>query len=109
MIEIKSKCSGCDTEKFNFQKYSFLEFPLKDINAHMYQNGKKNFLVNKDGTNPDVNLYECFDYYQKTDLANGQNQMYCNICNMNKDTFYGSRKFTLSNYFKKRKRRYLQL
>ena len=43
MIEIKSKCSGCGKEKFNFQIYSFLEFPLKDINAYMYQNGKKTF------------------------------------------------------------------
>ena len=64
----------------------------------MYQNGRRMSLVNNDGTNPDINLYECFDYYQKIDLMNGQNQMYCNICNENKDTYYGTTIYSLPNY-----------
>ena len=98
ILETKSKCGGCNCIKYNFQIYSFLEFPLKDINNYMYQNGRRYALVNQDGTNPDIDLYECFDYYQKIDLMTGPNQMYCNTCNGNKDTFYGSSIYSLPNY-----------
>ena len=98
ILETRSKCSGCNVIKFNFQIYSFLEFPLQEVNNYMFQNGRRVSLVNNDGTNPDINLYECFDYYQKIDLMNGQNQMFCNICNGNKDTYYGTTVYSLPNY-----------
>ena len=98
ILETRSKCSGCNITKYNFQIYSFLEFPLQEVNNYMYQNGRRMSLVNNDGSNPDINLYECFDYYQKIDLMNGQNQMYCNICNENKDTYYGTTIYSLPNY-----------
>ena len=89
ILETRSKCSGCNITKYNFQIYSFLEFPLQEVNNYMYQNGRRMSLIN---------LYECFDYYQKIDLMNGQNQMYCNICNENKDTYYGTTIYSLPNY-----------
>ena len=98
ICETKSKCGGCNITKYNFQIYSFLEFPLKEVNSYMFQLGRRFALVNNDGTNPDINLYECFDYYQKVDLMTGQNQMYCNICNGNRDTFYGTNIYSLPNY-----------
>ena len=98
MLETKSKCSGCNITKYNFQIYSFLEFPLQEVNNYMYQNGRRMSLLNNDGSNPDIDLLECFEYYQKTDYMNGQNQMYCNICNKNMDTFYGSNIYSLPNY-----------
>ena len=98
IIETKSTCSGCKLTKYNFQIYSFLEFPLKEVNAFMFQNGKREVLVNQDGTNPDIDIYECFDYNQKLDLMTGQNQMYCNICNGNTDTYYGTSVYSLPNY-----------
>ena len=98
IIETKSTCSGCKLTKYNFQIYSFLEFPLKEVNAYMHQCGKREALVNPDGTNPDIDIYECFDYYQKLDLMTGQNQMYCNICNGNIDTYYGTTVYSLPNY-----------
>ena len=98
LMETKSKCCGCNYIKYNFQIFSFLEFPLKEVNNYMFQTGRRLALVNQDGTNPDINLYECFDYYQKLDLMNGQNQMYCNICNNNRDTYYGSTVYSLPNY-----------
>ena len=45
-------------------------------------------VFNNDGTNPDVHLSECFIFYGKIDLMNGENEMYCNICNRICDTFY---------------------
>ena len=98
ILETRSKCSGCNVTKYNFQIYSFLEFPLQEVNNYMFQNGRRVSLVNNDGTNPDINLYECFDYYQKIDLMNGQNQMFCNICNGNRDTYYGTTVYSLPNY-----------
>ena len=88
-MEIKFQCQECQIIKYNFQVYSFLEFPLQQVNQFCYNNGKRP-LFNNDGTNPDINLYECFDYYQKIDLMNGDNQMYCNICNQLGDSLYSS-------------------
>ena len=98
ILETRSKCSGCNVTKYNFQIYSFLEFPLQEVNNYMFQNGRRASLVNNDGSNPDINLYECFDYYQKIDLMNGQNQMFCNICNGNRDNYYGTTVYSLPNY-----------
>jgi len=89
LIETKSQCQGCQIIKYNFQVYSFLEFPLQQVNQYCYNNGKRP-LFNNDGTNPDVALYECFDYYQKIDLMNGENQMYCNFCNKLYDSLYST-------------------
>ena len=89
MMEIKSQCQGCQIIKYNFQIYSFLEFSLKKVNQFCYNNGKKP-LFNNDGTNPDVDLYECFDYYQKVDLMNEKNQLYCNFCKKLCDSIYST-------------------
>ena len=98
MLETKSKCTRCQLTKYNFQIYSFLEFPLEQVNTYMYQMGRRVNTINQAPKNPDIDLYECFEYYQKIDLMNGQNQMYCNICNMNMDTHYGSNIYSLPNY-----------
>ena len=89
IIETKSQCLGCKIIKFNFQLFSFLEFPLQQVNEYFYKLGKRPLYLNN-GQNPDVNLYECFEYYVKVDLMNGENQMYCNICNKLLDTFYST-------------------
>jgi len=98
IVEKRYRCDGCGGTKYNFQIFSFLEFPLKEVNTFMFNNGRRLSIINQDGTNPDINLYECFDYYQKIDLMNGKNQMYCNICNFNRDTYYGSTLYSLPNY-----------
>ena len=85
LMEIKSQCQGCQIIKYNFQIYSFLEFPLKQVNQFCYNNGKRP-LFNNDGTNPDINLYECFEYYQKIDLM----ESYCNYCKKLCDSLYST-------------------
>ena len=89
IMETKSQCNGCKTIKYNFQVYSFVEFPLQEVNRYCFNNGRRPLLKN-DGTNPDVDLYECFEYYGKIDLMNGDNQMYCNICNQLNDALYST-------------------
>ena len=97
-IETKAKCCGCNNTKYNFQINPFIEFPLEEINKYLYSQKRINTLVNNDGSNPDVNIYDCFDFYQKIDLMTGDNQMYCNICNNNFDSFYGTSIYVLSQY-----------
>ena len=97
VLETKSKCCGCQNIKYNFQIYSFLEFPLEQVNNYCFQNGRRNFM-NFNGTNPDIDLYECFDYYQKIDLMTGENQMYCNICNASFDSFYNTSLYSPPRY-----------
>ena len=97
ILETKSQCQGCKVIKFNFQIYSFLEFPLQQVNQFCFNNGKRP-LYTIDGKNPDVNLYECFDYNGKVDLMSGDNQMYCNICNKLNNSLYASSIYSLPIY-----------
>jgi ubiquitin C-terminal hydrolase len=98
VLETKNQCSICKTLKFNFQIYSFLEFPLEQVNIYCFQTGRRASLENKDGSKPDVDLLECFDYYQKIDLMSGSNQMYCNTCNENTDAYYNTSIYSLPLY-----------
>ena len=98
VLETKNQCKGCNYIKFNFQVYSFLEFPLEQVNNFCFQNGRRMALVNNDGTNPDINLYECFDYYQKIEVMSGDNQMYCNICKTSKDALYSTILYSAPKY-----------
>ena len=97
ITETKSQCKGCNVIKFNFQVYSFLEFPLQQVNKYYFENGKRPLLT-REGKNPDVDLYECFEYNRKIDLMAGDNQMYCSICNRNCDSFYSSNIYSGPNY-----------
>ena len=95
IMETKSKCQGCGNFKFNFQVYSFLEFPLEQVNNFYFNKGMK--INSNNSINPDINLIECFHYFQKVDLMNGDNQMYCNICNRNCDALYSTNLYSLPN------------
>ena len=97
VMETKSKCNGCNNIKFNFQIYSFLEFPLEQVNYFCFKTGKRNNYINNN-KNPDVNLYECFEYYGNMEMMTGDNQMYCNICKRNCDALYGTVLYSTPNF-----------
>ena len=97
ILETRSQCQGCNNIKYNFQVYSFLEFPLQQVNQYFFNKVGKPLLT-AEGKNPDVNLDECFEYNRKIDLMNGENQMYCNICNKQCDTLYCSLLYSGPNY-----------
>ena len=94
-IETISICGGCGCKRYNFQVGFFLEFPLEQVNYYLFQNARIKSLINQDGSNPDVNLYDCFDYYKKLDKMTGQNQMYCNCCHNLCDSIYGTSLYIL--------------
>lgn len=98
VLETKSQCQGCKNIKFNFQIYSFIEFPLERVNLYCFNAGKRNNYNMNNNKNPDVDLYECFEYYGHVDLITGDNQMYCNICNCLKDALLGTLLYSAPNY-----------
>ena len=97
IMETKSKCLGCGYIKYNFQVYSFLEFPLEQVNKYCLSKGKGN-KIKINNKNPDVDLYECFNYYGNIELMTGDNQMYCNICQKNCEALYTTNLYSLPNY-----------
>jgi len=97
-LETKAQCQICKQIKYNFQIFSFIEFPLEKVNQYCFNSGKRsnyNMLNNK---NPDIDLYECFEYNNNLELMTGENQMYCNICNCSCDSLYGSILYSTPNY-----------
>ena len=98
LLESKSQCQRCKYIKYNFQVYSFIEFPLERVNQYCFMTGKRNNYNMNNNKNPDINLYECFEYYNNLELMTGDNQMYCNICNSNCDFLYGSLLYSTPNY-----------
>ena len=97
-LETKSQCQKCKYIKYNFQIFSFIEFPLEKVNEYCFMLGKRNNYNMNNNKNPDINLYECFEYYNNLELMTGDNQMYCNICNCNCDSLYGSLLYSIPNY-----------
>ena len=97
ILETRSQCQGCKIMKFNFQLYSFLEFPLEQVNI-FFNNKMGKPLYSQNGKNSDINLYECFEYNRKIDLMNGENQMFCDQCNKLCDATYTTLIYSGPNY-----------
>ena len=89
-------CTNCGIEKYNYQTYFFLIFPLEEvrkfvINFQMMNNNMMNNNMmmqfqqnyyNMQNINS-VTIYDCFNYNQRPELMSGANSMYCNICQNN--------------------------
>ena len=97
-LETKSQCQLCKQIKYNFQIFSFIEFPLEKVNQYCFNTGKRNNYNTFNNKNPDIDLYECFEYNNNLELMTGDNQMYCNICNCTCDSLYGSTLYSTPNY-----------
>ena len=97
ILETKYHCNVCQDIKFNFQIYSFIEFHLQQVNLYFSNLGKRPLLINGN-KNPDIDLYECFDYFSKVDLMSGQNRMFCNRCNKECDALYSTKLYSGPNY-----------
>ena len=96
ILETKTQCTNCKRIKYNFQVYSFLEFPLEQINIYFTNQGRRqNF--NGQG-NPDIDLYECFEHYESLLQMTGDNKIYCSECNSSFDALYTTLLYTTPNY-----------
>jgi len=100
--ETKTECVNCLNLRqmqgyvnhryiYNFQIINFIIFPLEEIRKAKYQNIFNTFNTFLMGnTNNEVNLYDCFDYYQKVELMSGENEMWCNYCKCNSPSYYST-------------------
>ena len=79
---------------YKYQKFNCLIFPLEEVN-----NMKNNMMLNKGFQiyNNIVSIFDCFNYYQKTDLLTGNNHNYCNICKQLSNSLYTSKIFISPN------------
>ena len=97
----KTVCSFCNTGIYDFKEYFYLTFPLEEIRQYKIQNLQNNFIFANQNImllNPilyqqnllnfqiytqnmnAVNIYDCFDFYQKINYLTGGNSKYCDIC-----------------------------
>ena len=77
-----TKCLNCQCSIFNYQVYSFLMFPLLDVKKYKfsyYQNHSQNQIMN---------LYDCFNYFQKMEFFSGENHIYCMGCKLETNANY---------------------
>ena len=102
VIETKTECFQCKQKNqingifnplysYNFQIISFLIFPLEEIRK--LKSEINNFYYNE------VNLYDCFDYYEKEELMQGDNQMWCKYCRQNTPSKYCTLIYSSPEYF----------
>ena len=94
---MKCKCSKCNSISYDFRENNFFEFPLEKVNNYCFIKGKRKKYNNKD-KNPDVDLYDFFEYYQAMELLNGNNQIYCYKCQSPQDSLYGTQIYSAPNY-----------
>ena len=81
---------------YNYQIFNCLIFPLEEIRKMKNENNRRNNMSIGFNAN-EVSLEDCFIYNEKTDLFNGENKNYCNICRQLWDSLYTSKIFSCPN------------
>ena len=74
---------------YNYGIFNCIIFPLEEVKNYKMQ--LQNFQINQ---NNRVTIYECFFYYQKTELFTGDNKNYCNVCKQLFDSNYTTKIFS---------------
>ena len=99
-----TECLNCGNQKYNYQIYFFLNFPLEEVRKFKIDNNQfiqanqimmsmnpmfcqQNFINNNQIINS-VNLDDCFRYNQKIENFSGENSMYCNNCQTQSPAVY---------------------
>ena len=88
-------CQNCRKVKYNYEIFSFIEFPLEQVNIYF---GKTPFPVNYQLQQPDIDINECFTFHQKGELMTKDNAMYCDLCKVTFDSFYVSKIYKPPKY-----------
>ena len=85
---------------YNYGIFNCLIFPLEEVkNMKLKNNMNQGNNQASMNSNNVVNIYDCFDYYQKSDLFTGDNKNYCNICKQLYDSIYTCKIYSSPNYF----------
>ena len=84
---------------YNYGIFNCLIFPLEEVkNMKLKNNMNQGNNQESMNSNNVVNIYDCFDYYQKSDLFTGDNKNYCNICKQLYDSIYTCKIYSSPNY-----------
>ena len=67
----------------NFPMFSFILFPLKEVNDYILKKNQSNSFLNKDGTLLEINLNDCFDYDKRLIVRDSYPHLFCSICKCN--------------------------
>ena len=81
----KIKCKNCNTIRYNYDVFSYIEFPLEKISRAL-------------GKITDIDLLECFQYYKKEQYLTGKNKINCNKCKSKSDACMTSSLVSMANY-----------
>ena len=76
---------------YNFQIINFIIFPLEEIRK--MKSSINNMYLNE------VTIYDCFDYYEKPELMQGDNAMWCKMCKQNSPAYYMTKLYSSPYYF----------
>ena len=96
ITQTETICQNCRVVKYNYEIMYFLEFPLEQVNIYF---GKTPIQINYQMQQPDIDIYECFKFYQKGELMTKDNAMYCDLCHITCDAFYISKLYKPPKYF----------
>ena len=96
VLETKSKCINCQRIKYNFQIYSFIEFPLEQVYNYCISTTPGGSYISN-GI-PSIDIYKCFEHYHQLTPMVGDNKIYCNECRNEYDAFYGTCLYSLPRY-----------
>ena len=84
---------------YNYGIFNCLIFPLEEVkNMQLKNNMNQGNNQASMNSNNIVNIYDCFDFYQKSDLFTGDNKYFCNICRQLNDSIYTCKIYTSPNY-----------
>ena len=101
IIETETVCLNCKERYlkngiinppslYNFQFISFIIFPLEEIRKLKSSTNNINY--------NEINIYDCFDYYERPELLEGNNAIWCQNCQQNSSAYYMTKLYSSSYY-----------
>ena len=101
VIETETECLSCRQSNlmngiynpfytYNFQIFNFIIFPLEEIRK--MKSSINNYYCNE------VNIFDCFEYYQRNELMQGDNSMWCKVCKQNSPANYLTKVYSSPYY-----------
>ena len=112
----ETTCLRCNNTQYNFQTYFLLNFSLFDVKKYainkrqfhqqylMSVNNSNNFSMNDINmkifnlTNNIVDIFDCFDYFQKMETLSNDNSIYCYKCNQSSEEIIQQNYIILPKY-----------
>ena len=105
----ETTCLRCNNTQYNFQTYFLLNFSLFDTKKYainkrqmqqqylMSMNNNNNLNMNDINmkilnlSNNIVDIFDCFDYFQKIETLSNDNGIFCNNCNQYSEANYSTK------------------